>query len=313
MTAQSLKATSPEIPEQLKLFFQTLYHGLKPLNENDSVERKLVASSSDAVFNTTKGSVIPWKQMCLGVGLSTLTGSKQVLRILNRLGHTISYDHAKQLETEFAYSSTNNNRMSPDGLAQETGLATATAWDNFDVNIETTDGKDTLHRTVGICYQNRSHDAEVESDSIEMRRGRKRKSFHHDEPEIPQYRVTKKAKFDLSTSSDDRNSDKHTRPIDFWWLLEGRRKLLPLLPGYLTKFVKDYLPVQIITYLEPLMSSPTLNKVIKETMIRSLKIAKEMKEEYAIVTYDLAIASKAYCIQQPVSYTHLTLPTILLV
>lgn len=29
----------------------------------------------------------------------------------------------------------------------------ATAWDNYDVAIETLDGKNTLHLTVGICYQ----------------------------------------------------------------------------------------------------------------------------------------------------------------
>lgn len=126
-TAQTLKAASAEIPEQLNLFFQTLYHGLKPLNDNDSVERKMIASSSDAIFNTTKGSVIPWKQISLGLGLSTLTGSKQVLRILNRFGHTISYDNAKAVETEFAYSSTSANRLSPDGLTLQDGLATATA------------------------------------------------------------------------------------------------------------------------------------------------------------------------------------------
>ena len=299
MTAQTLKATSAEIPGQLNLFFQTLYHGLKPLKDNDSVERKMIASSSDAIYNTTKGSVVPWKQISLGLGLSTLTGSKQVLRILNRCGHTVSYDNAKAMETEFAYSSTSNNRLSPDGLILQEKLATATAWDNFDVNIETTDGKDTLHCTVGICYQNRSQLCpDSSSTSLEMRSGRKRKSFHHDDDELPQcYSTMKRARFDLSFSNSDDN-DQSTRPIDFWWLLESQRNELPLLPGYLTKFMKDNLPVQVITYLEPLMSSPTVNKVVKETMIRALAIAKEMQEEYAIVTYDLAVASKAYCIQQ---------------
>ena len=33
-------------------------------------------------------------------------------------------------------------------------LMTGLAWDNYDVNIDTLDGKDTLHATVRICYQN---------------------------------------------------------------------------------------------------------------------------------------------------------------
>ena len=64
--------------------------------------------------------------------------------------------------------------------------------------------------------------------------------------------------------------------------------------------MKDELPQQTITYLAPLMLSPTLNKVVRETMIRTLKVAEEMSEDHAIVTYDLAIASKAYCIHSAV-------------
>ena len=42
----------------------------------------------------------------------------------------------------------------PDDIQLEPNLATALAWDNYDVNAEALDGKNTLHATVGICYQN---------------------------------------------------------------------------------------------------------------------------------------------------------------
>ena len=42
----------------------------------------------------------------------------------------------------------------PDGIVQEPGLSTGTAWDNYDENTETLSGKGTLHDTVGICNQN---------------------------------------------------------------------------------------------------------------------------------------------------------------
>ena len=44
----------------------------------------------------------------------------------------------------------------PDMLVQESGLCTGTAFDNYDELTETLSGKDTLHDTVGICYQNKT-------------------------------------------------------------------------------------------------------------------------------------------------------------
>ena len=49
--------------------------------------------------------------------------------------------------------------------------------------------------------------------------------------------------------------------------------------------------------MDPISKSPTNNEVVRETMIRTMNIAKETGQEYAIVTYDLAIALKAYSIQ----------------
>ena len=90
----------------------------------DVVERKAVASASDAVFNCTRGSLCPWKHQSLGLGLGTLTGSKSLLTILNCLGHCISYDEVKRLETEIAYTCSDSGRETPAGLNLHSNLAT---------------------------------------------------------------------------------------------------------------------------------------------------------------------------------------------
>ena len=86
-----------------------------------------MAMSSDAVYNTSKGTVKPWKHTLIGLGLGTVTGSKVALRILNRMGYTVSYDDVKSLETEFAFLVEDNDQDSPDGLHlsadRGTGLA----------------------------------------------------------------------------------------------------------------------------------------------------------------------------------------------
>ena len=97
----------------------------KSAHSEDIIERKVVASASDAAFNCTKGTVCPWKHQSLGLGLGILTGSKSLLTTLNCFGHCISYDEVKQLETETAYSCSDSGYETPAGLNLHSNLATS--------------------------------------------------------------------------------------------------------------------------------------------------------------------------------------------
>ncbi|KAJ8031889.1 hypothetical protein HOLleu_25241 [Holothuria leucospilota] len=306
----ALKASSPELPEELLLFYKTLLCGLREPSGNDSkdaVDRKVTAMSSDAVYNTSRGAVRPWKHTVLGLGIGTLTGSKLILRILNRLGNSLSYDEVKALETEFAYSIEERDRDTPDGVELNPNLGTGLAWDNYDVNMETMDGKDTLHATVGICYQNKtdilSTNKVVNDEGIVSgtHGGRNRRQFEGKEREIaPYYKELKKACFDLSALKENHEPEKvpTLHVIDFYWLLQSAvGKPLPLFPGFFSKFTTDHLPQQRIWYMDPISAPPTRNDVVRETMRRAMNVAIETQQEYGIVTYDLAVALKAYSIQ----------------
>ena len=192
----------------------------------------------------------------LGLGVGTLTGSKLILRILNRLGNSLSYDEVKALETEFAYSVEENDRDTPDGMEMSPNLGTGIAWDNYDVNMETLDGKDTLHATVGICYQNMSHSTSTaelaNSEPITgICSGRSRRQFGGKEREIvPYYKQLKKVTFDLSALSRIQEAENVStlRVLDFYWLLKSDvAKPLPLFPGFYSKFITDHLPQQRIS------------------------------------------------------------------
>ena len=65
----------------------------------------------------------------------------------------------------------------------------------------------------------------------------------------------------------------------------------------ISQFVVDPLPLQRLCYNDPISRSSTSNDVVRETMVRTLKIAHEVNQEFAVVTSDLAIASRAYAIQ----------------
>lgn len=306
-TVQNLKDTAPEIPQQLDLFFRTLLGGLTPTNQ-DTLERKVTSMASDAIFNVSHGTVKPWKHTAMGLGLASLTGSKLSLQILNKAGHSISYNETKGLETEFAYSISSEGRDAPGGIHLLPNRATASVWDNNDANIETVDGKGTLHSTVGHTYQNVLPEDKIcaASTAIEYRKEKKRKSFVGNQQEIVPFRKPlKSANFIGTTTSTSSSADIRTKEkpnlqmkqLDLYWFWELRKGKTPLYAGYMSQYVSDPLPIQRICYMDPIPKSPTDNAVVRETMTRTLNVAKETGQDWAVVTYDLAVALKAYSIQ----------------
>ena len=86
--------------------------------------------------------------------MKSLTGSKRVIEILNRLAHTASYHTIEELETELTFQATEiGNCTPPTGMSFCSEQATSVAFGIFDSFMETLTGKDTLRDTVGIAYQ----------------------------------------------------------------------------------------------------------------------------------------------------------------
>ena len=223
-----------------------------------------------------------------------------VTQILNRTGRCISYSEIKGLI-----------RLDPN-------VATACVWDNNDANVETLNGEETLHATVGHAYQNVAQESlNSNNNPIAYRVGRSRRSFVGNERYIPPFQKSiHTAKFLIparpetsSTSSAASTSSSQSTAEErgeckirltildlywFWKLIES--KDTPLYAGFMSKYINDPLPLQQICYMDPIPRSPTNNNVVKETMVRTLKIASETGQDYAVVTYDLQVALKAYSI-----------------
>ncbi|KAJ8046446.1 hypothetical protein HOLleu_05118 [Holothuria leucospilota] len=85
--------------------------------------------------------------------------------------------------------------------------------------------------------------------------------------------------------------------MDLYWFYKLKEGNQPLHAGFVSRYIKDPLPIQRICCMDPISSSPTNNDVVRETMVRTMNVAKETGQDYAVVTYDLAIATKAYSIQ----------------
>lgn len=119
-------------------------------------------SFGHVVFCGTDYEIKPAKHLQLWIALKNLC-SKKVVNILNHLGHCVSYNVALELETELTYIASKGNLLIPPEFKLSSHIATGIAFDNYDRFVETHNGKDTLHDTVGIIYQN------VTSGKIELR------------------------------------------------------------------------------------------------------------------------------------------------
>ncbi|KYN19744.1 hypothetical protein ALC57_07897 [Trachymyrmex cornetzi] len=165
-------------------FYRTLLSGFNYRRESSS-KTKLTAKSfsEDAIYAVTSGKIKPSKHINLGITLKSLTSSKKILNIVNSYGHCCSYNVVEELETEATFASTDRTEICPCDIQLKSDLKTGVAYDNFDRFVETIDGKDTLHDTVGIIFQDISEDftglRAIQKDNVQdlASIGKKRRTF----------------------------------------------------------------------------------------------------------------------------------------
>ena len=317
----NLLKETPDLPSSLKLedfengqvkppdllvnFFERLY-APDPMKISDGMKRRANSSAQDAVYTISRGKLKPAKHLTMGLAMKSLTGSRKVVEILNRLGHSISYHTTEEIETELATTISVQNQSLPDGLLKQSGLCTSLAWDNYDELTETLSGKDTLHDTVGICYQNIvDNEAPVtynqsRDPSTEENPSKKRRKFEPIEQAIPSYTTKPHMRSFEYEAYDPEPTSKLTKAqeLDFLWLVCCMyHKHTPMWRGWNALLHQDTLPQQRLAYMENIALPPTRLDVVQETMRLSQKVAHYDLAVIMTVHYDLAISKPALQIQ----------------
>lgn len=280
--------------------------------QSESFKRHVNSVSQDLIYMTHNGNLKTPKHICLGITLKSLTSSRKVVDIINRYGHCISYNAIEELETEATYTSTSRAGLCPEIINRTDNLSVGIAYDNFDRFVDTKTGKDTLHDTVGIIYQNIDptlENIEEIEDVDDLReihsKRRRRRSFEAIDPELPFFPKKSKMSSGFQPEVSEReeeniiiHEDLYNR-IDTVWMLSHAVHLpdIPMWAGFNSAVTKDDSPQQLISYLTPINASPTAHPVVLETMEQSMKILEEINQPYMQVTYDLAIAKIAFQIK----------------
>ena len=68
----------------------------------EKTTRLVDSYAADIIYGVTNGKIITAKHFLLSMGLHSLTGSRQVVDILNKLGHSMAYDLTCEIETSLA-------------------------------------------------------------------------------------------------------------------------------------------------------------------------------------------------------------------
>ena len=106
----------------------------------------------------------------------------------------------------------NSDSFIPNGIKTKPNLSTGTAWDNFDINLETPSGADTIHHTYGICYQTVKETDEIETEEkseIQLNLNQPPNQLQN-QSTIPKSKKRKLSRFNKVTPSPD------NEPEPYW-------------------------------------------------------------------------------------------------
>ena len=134
--------------------------------------------SQDIVYTVTCGRQKTPKHVLLPYGIKTLTGNVELIQMINRLGHGVSYHQLEENDTALCLqrlaSALNERVILPQNI--QPYVFTNLSWDNID-RLETT-GAGTSHRVNGIAVQPR--------EALPAIAKRKKRNISVETQELPQ-------------------------------------------------------------------------------------------------------------------------------
>ena len=118
-------------------------------------DRRVLSIAQDIIHCASNARVKLPKQVGLAMTNRHLTGCKQLVALLNRMGHSSSYDEVRAVDTSLAKEVLAKVETSETAIPSNisSGSFIQLAADNNDLNEETTDGKNTTHATIMFVFQ----------------------------------------------------------------------------------------------------------------------------------------------------------------
>lgn len=289
--------------EIVQLFVKSLLQpeGRKMPNVNRIVD----CLAQDIVFNVLNRQVPLKKHFLLGLGLHSLTGSRQLIDILFKFGSCVSYNYVCDVETAYAEVAQEKAKLGytlPIQPIIPELLIFSHFWvDNFDVFIDKQSGGGSINTThmVAFQYPNKNGIKYVQKPSVPMKKNRQ---LIIEDINIDTFSVYKKQeppsafveRLEMTPSAADFNC------AHLIWIylrkIYSVNQLIPIFKGFKlehrkTKETQIYKTSE--TYLTPLNSKVTEYQTIQRYIKYLQSLSQQVNMPYVNITLDVGAAVNA--------------------
>ena len=276
--------------------------------------------AQDIVYSASHGRVKTPKHVALGMSVRHITGSKQVITLLNRMGHCSSYDEIEAVDTGLARGILASTESC--GVVIPTNISPGTfvqaACDNNDVNEETLDGKNTTHATTLVLYQAGQFGPRpptiTHGDHSTKRRSLGTLSHVQDILDCSAQGKRPAVNCFLNKIKEDWHSS--TKPLlssvktmdSAWYILRSSpstlfdgniairnpdQQRIPGWSGFKAEISKKRAPQTTVGYCPMIPASSTEYSTIYTVMKQVQKMMEALQQRHSVITFDLAIYMKA--------------------
>ena len=242
------------------------------------------------------------KQILLGYGVKTLTGNVELVRTLNRFGHSVSYSQLEKNDTALCLqklaAALNEQVILPESI--QPYLFTNLAFDNIDHLEETLTGAGTTHRVNGIAVQPRvygPHPQKLELPEVEKL---KQRSVITERKQLPTYIAgVRCGPQPLHTTYTDDSRQQHkiaadeAQSKDFIWLIarqvDTENQIIPSWTGF-NMNTRNLIIVSkdVVGYLPTIDAPATELSTVYEIMNQSNLMMEQLHLERIVVVMDQA-------------------------
>lgn len=295
-----LNADYLKLPETLMLFLRNLLMG-DSAEGTPRLQRVVQSLGQDCVYAVSGGSTIPAKHILLPWGVKSLTGNVEVIRVLNRLGHSISYSKLEELDTVLCLQK--QAQEADKGVilpsTSHPCVPTALAFDNIDRLEETLSGGGTSHRVNGIIVQPQVSTARGPQKEVSVVT-KKSRSIPPVPLDVPEY------------NAGTREGPPSTRPVainhdpemksaqrkNIFWSLARMTHTAEQLVCSWTGFnimTRDNITVckDTVGYLPTINAPATKLSTVREILNHIIKIMKALDIDEIVCIFDQALYAKA--------------------
>ena len=291
------------IPNEVQEFLQVIFTGGKLATISRRVHMLISSIGQDMLYAISRGKIQTPKHILLTSTVKSLTGNVELISILNKFGHGISYSKYEEIETALCLQKLallpEGNVPLPENILA--GVSTTLAFDNIDRVEETLSGSGTSHRINGIAVQPKIQGPQLQKPMPNIAQKKQRTLGHMiDYFAIPNYNAGEKAgpPRRMAITEIDFSAIKEAAwKKDLIWFLcrlhHTANQQIPSWTGFNILVSNQEATTDTVGYL-PTINAPASNmSTVNEILSQCVKIKQQLHLDAVNCVFDQALYAKA--------------------